>query len=136
MTAPRIPAPGPKAANAFARSLAHDVPQTAQALQRLLDHLQREIVRVACDFTSANDDGDRLGQEYDRTITPELQDSPQARHLQEQSEAADVAYNRTKAELFELCRELQAYVGEPGEPLEAVLHNLRHGPANAKGEGK
>jgi hypothetical protein len=135
MPKPRIPAAGSKAAENQARNLSHDVPETPQALQRLLDHLQREIVRIACDFTKANDDGDQLSAQYEREITPGKEDSPLAKRLTDESKAADVAYNRTNAELFELCRELQSYVGEPGEPLEAVLHTLRQGPADPKGDG-
>ena len=120
MSSSRIPpgTPAAKAVASLARNLAHGVPDSPQALQRLLDHLQREIVRVAGEFTRSNDDGERLSHEYETAISQESEDSPRAKHLAELSNAADVTYNRSKAELFELCRDRLALVElERGERL-------------------
>ena len=138
MSSSRIPpgTPAAKAVASLARNLAHGVPDSPQALQRLLDHLQREIVRVAGEFTRSNDDGERLSHEYETAISQESEDSPRAKHLAELSNAADVTYNRSKAELFELCRELQAYLRDSGAPLDKALRDMREGPAQAQEDGQ
>lgn len=77
------------------------------ALGSRASDLPGRIVELACAFTDANDRGDAAGAALERL--PDAKHDAETTSLMQESEAADVDYNRFKAELFVACRTAMAF---------------------------